>query len=471
LSSITRHLKKPWVVMPLIAVLAVAGWYVAAADSSSTDASSTQAEPQVIEATIGTMSRTVAADGTVAAAETEDLSFGASGTVTAVDVQAGDAVTAGQVLARIDSVQLKADVAKAEASLADAKAKRADDIDADASDAQLKADEASITSAQDQLDAANEALQGATLVAGFDGTVSTVNIVEGERLADGGTGGTEVTGSGSGSGSSAASLGADSGGGAPSPGEGTSTETETTSSGAHISIVSADRFIVELGFDDTDIANIEVGQVATISTSSSSSTGFPDGGDFPLGDGFPLGGGFPGGALPGADLADEDAGATGGSEPDLAASSSDGIQGLVTKVGTVADASSGVAEYPVTVTFVDDSGDYNVGATVSVDIVYEEVEDAVQVPSFAVTTTDGTSTVTVQDGDSTETRTVTTGLTSGDMVQITDGLREGESVVIEIPALGDLSDDAEGGGAGAGGGGLPEGFTPPADFIPPNGGG
>ena len=40
---------------------------------------------------------------TVAAAQTNDLSFSSSGTVTAVDVKAGDEVKAGQVLATIDS--------------------------------------------------------------------------------------------------------------------------------------------------------------------------------------------------------------------------------------------------------------------------------------------------------------------------------------------------------------------------------
>jgi multidrug efflux pump subunit AcrA (membrane-fusion protein) len=460
MSPITRQLKKPWVVMPLVAVLAVGGWLVLRPDASADEASG-QAEPQVVEATVGTMSRTVTADGTVAAAETEDLSFAASGTVTAVNVEAGDEVTEGQVLAQLDSVQLEADVATAEASVADAEAKLADDTDADASDAQLQADRASLTSAQDQLDAAEEALDGATLVAGFDGTVSTVDVTVGEKLADGGAGGTALTGSASGSGSSSSTLGTDSGGGL-FPGAATTDTSSTSTDAADISIVSAGRFVVELGFDDADIANVAVGQVATISTSSSSSSGFP-------------GGGFPGGGFPGLDQAesgDDDAAADGAAAaPDLTATTDPGVEGLVTEVGSVADASSGVAEYPVTVAFTDDSGELNVGATVSVEIAYEEVEDAIQVPSFAVTTTDGASTVQVQTGATTETRTVETGLTSGTMVQITDGLAEGESVVIEIPALGDRGGDAGGGGTDSGGGGLPEGFTPPAGFTPPNAGG
>jgi multidrug efflux pump subunit AcrA (membrane-fusion protein) len=147
--------------------------------------------------------------------------------------------------------------------------------------------------------------------------------------------------------------------------------------------------------------------------------------------------------------------------PDLTASSG-GVEGLVTEVGTVADASSGVASYPVTVMFSDTSGDFNVGATVTVDITYAEVTDAVQVPSLAVTTnTDGTSSVLVEVDGRTETRTVTTGLTSGNMVQITEGLAEGETVVIELPGRGGATDgdsgDGTDGGTGAPMGGFPAG--------------
>ena len=105
--------------------------------------------------------------------------------------------------------------------------------------------------------------------------------------------------------------------------------------------------------------------------------------------------------------------------------------------------------YPVTVAFTDRRGDYNVGATVTVDITYAQVEDVVQVPSFAVTTTNGTSTVTVSTDDGKkETRTVTTGLTSGGMVEITSGLEAGEQVVIDV---------RPGDGAGGGGSGRPPG--------------
>ena len=76
-----------------------------------------------IVGTGGDMAKTVTAEGTVAAADTEELSFSSAGTVTAVNVKAGDTVKAGQVLAEIDSAELEAAVADADASLADAQAK------------------------------------------------------------------------------------------------------------------------------------------------------------------------------------------------------------------------------------------------------------------------------------------------------------------------------------------------------------
>ena len=461
LRKLAEQMKKPWVVMPLVALLALGGWFAFRPDDGAS-ADQTTATEQTVEATVGTMARTVSADGTLAAAETEDLSFGSAGTVTAVNVKAGDQVEAGDVLAEIDSAELEAAVSSAEATVADAEAQLADDQDADASDEQIAADESSLTSANDQLDAANEALEGAKLVATIDGTVASVDVSVGEELTSGGTGGTDQTGSSSGSGNSNGNLPSS---GGTQPGGGT----DDTSSSADISLTSTGTFTVDLGFDSTDIADIEVGQVATIDlSSSSSSSGFPGGGSFPGGGAFPSGGFSRAGTVDDSADADDasDGGDTQTTTPALTQTES-GVKGLVTEVGTVADASSGVASYPVTVMFSDDSGEFNVGATVTVDITYEEVEDAVQVPSFAVSTgTDGTSTVEVKTDGGTETRTVTTGLTSGSMVQITEGLDAGETVVIDLPGRDagagnedDSGSEGTGGGGGFPGGGFPGGGT------------
>ena len=123
----------------------------------------------------------------------------------------------------------------------------------------------------------------------------------------------------------------------------------------------------------------------------------------------------------------------------------------------MADASSGVASYPVTVMFEADPTKIFVGSTVTVDIQVAQRDDVTQVMSRAVTTTDGTSTVTVAlEGTTTgptEERTVTTGETSGGMVEITSGLEPGDSVLVKAPSFGP-------GGGSPPGGQLPTGAPP-----------
>ena len=458
MAVLRRWLSKPWVVMPLVAVLLIGGW-LGWRTRNGDGTAAAQSADQVVTATTGTMARTITADGTVAVADSEDLSFSSAGEVTAVNVVAGQAVATGDVLATIDSADLESDVADAEAAVAEAEAKLSDDSNSGASSAQLSADRSSVTSAEDRLAAAQQALAGAELVAPFDGVVSTVDLAVGEQLSSGGSGGTSLTGSASGSGGSSSTLGSGSSSSLPQAGGGTG-NTSTSSTG-QITVVSASRYTVKLGLDSSEIGNAQVGQTATVSLSSTTSgaSGGFGGGGFPSGLG---GGGFPGGGFPGGN-------ATNNQQSDQqstqtpAVSSTPSVTGTVTSVGAVADASSGVAKYPVTVSFEDASGNYNAGATVSVEITYAQVTDAVQIPSFAVTTTNGTSTVKVVDGNDTKTRTVTTGLTSGTMVQIASGLAAGEQVVIELavpgqggrsgtPPSGAPTGRVGGGGAGTGAG-------------------
>lgn len=442
--SVRQRLRSPWVAMPIVAVLALGGYAFLRPDDA-TSPTTDQANEQVVEASLGTVAETVTAEGTVAAAETDELSFTSAGTVTAVNVSAGDTVTAGQVLATLDATELAADLADAEAALAEAEAALADDEDARASDAQIEADEASVTAAEDRVAEATEALDGAELTADIDGTVASVDLTVGEELGDSGASGTTPTGSDSGSGLSSGNLG-DGSTGLPNQ-----TATDQTDSGAQITVVSAGRYEVELAVDDTDIESITAGQEATISLSTSTSGGFPGGGVLPGGGAFPGGGGFPGGGqLPdaGGNADDSESGDTGPTIDPTTAS----VTGTVTEVGEVADASSGVASYSVVVTFEDTSGDYNAGATVSVDITIAEQEDVVQVAAFAVTTAeDGTNTVTVRTDDGDEEREVTTGLQVGNMIAITSGLEAGEQVVVSLPDFG--------GGGGPGGGGPPAAAT------------
>lgn len=448
--DIRSAIRRPWVVMPLVGVIGVGAWLALRSESTSADTNTPVETTE--EATVGSMAQTVSAEGTLEPAQTDDLSFGAAGTVTGVNVEAGDRVRAGRVLATMDSAELELAVANAESSLAEAQATLAEDEDAGASDDQLAADRSAVAAAEDSLAVAREDLDGARLVATFDGVVSAVNVVEGEQLTSGGTGGTSTTGSGSGSGGSASTLGnSEDTGLLPATGD---TGTDATTEEADIQVIDGDHFTVELGLDESDVDLVEVAQEATATVTTSSSTGFPGGGTFPGGGVFPGGGAFPGAGGP-ADTADAD-----GAGGATAAASGPTAEGLVWEVGRIADASSGVASYPVTVLFENTDGEFNAGETVSVEITYDEVQDVVQVPTLAVTTEeDGSSTVTVRTDDGDSTRTVETGLTSGTMTEITAGLDAGETVVMSFggrggtggfPGGGDLPDD------------LPEGF-PGAD--------
>jgi multidrug efflux pump subunit AcrA (membrane-fusion protein) len=415
--------------MPVAAAVALGGWWVwFRPDSTNESAAATQSE-QRVTATRGSMAQTISAEGTITPAQTDDLNFTSAGTVTAVNVTAGQTVKAGDVLATIDSAELQAAVAEAESSVADANAKLSDDEASGASAAQLTADKSSLASAQVRLDAARKALAGAQLVATFDGTVAAVNISVGEQLTSDGTGGTSQTGSQSGSGGSSSNLG---NGNSSNAGQSDS-DSSSDSSTPHIEVVSTARYTIELGIGDSDIAKVAVGQPATIALSTSQQNVNGPGSRF-------FGGGFGPDGFGNEQPADgekpsQSDGSGSQSEadtpPPLAGTAA--ATGQVTKVGAVASASSGVATYPVTVAFTDTSGDYHAGATATVEITYAQKNDVVQVPVFAVTTTNGTSTVTVSKDGKTETRTVTTGLTSGGMVEITSGLAAGEQVVINRP--------------------------------------
>ena len=72
--------------------------------------------------TTGTIQQTVASSGTIEPASQANLNFGVSGTVTAVNVKAGQTVTAGEVLASVDTTALSEEVNAAQAQLASAEA-------------------------------------------------------------------------------------------------------------------------------------------------------------------------------------------------------------------------------------------------------------------------------------------------------------------------------------------------------------
>ena len=73
--------------------------------------------PQRVEVTTGQLTTTVDLSGSAAAEQTSNLTFGIAGEVVAVEVEAGDEVTASQVLARFDGAQLELALREAELNL------------------------------------------------------------------------------------------------------------------------------------------------------------------------------------------------------------------------------------------------------------------------------------------------------------------------------------------------------------------
>lgn len=455
-----RH-RPPLVLGVVAAVVAItwvavswsAGWWPFRPAGAATSGQAATA-PQLVTVSEGSVSSTVSSESTIEAAATDSLSFAASGTVSDVLVGVGDTVTAGQVVARLDSASLRADVADAQARVSDLEAQiandeddlaqyredQADDADdyddGDRLEDQLESSRAQLEVARDELAEAETALDGATLVATIDGTVTLVDITAGEQLGSAGTSGTSLSGSATGSGASSATLGSGTNTGLPGAG------TTSSSTTAQIEIVSTGRYRVELALDSSDVADVAVGQEVTVREATSSSTGgfggFPGAGAFP-------GGGFPGGGA----TAQQPVG--GGTE---AVDGGASATGTVVEVSDLADASSGVATYAVVVELDDDRGDLYIGTTVVAEIVVAERTNVLLVPSAAVTTEDGRSTVRVAlDGTAdgrTETRDVTTGASSGNQLEVTSGLEAGEQVVIDVAGLA--------GRGGAGGFELPEGL-------------
>jgi macrolide-specific efflux system membrane fusion protein len=161
----------------LLVACVAGGWTWLARD----DAAATQR----ITATVarGTYKTTVSATGTITPRREEDLSFTSSGTVTSVAVSVGDKVHRGDVLARIDTTSLQAQLDAAEAQVTAAETQLSGD--GDASSTQRAADRASLASARSDLDEAQDALAAATMRAPFSGTVSAVGYEVGDQAGSG----------------------------------------------------------------------------------------------------------------------------------------------------------------------------------------------------------------------------------------------------------------------------------------------
>jgi HlyD family secretion protein len=131
--------------------------------------------------------------------------------------------------------------------------------------------------------------------------------------------------------------------------------------------------------------------------------------------------------------------------------SSTTAQGTVTAIDVSSTVTNNVVEYGVTVTLTDPPKVLKLGQTASVSITTATVQNALSVPTTAVTKIGNSATVTVRkDGVDTPTP-VTLGVEGDSSTEIKSGVSEGATVVLSS------------------GSGLPSGFTFPTGGLPGGG--
>jgi multidrug efflux pump subunit AcrA (membrane-fusion protein) len=360
-------------VLSVVAVVALVGaglgYWLSQRGGGSASAAATVTYRSVA-ASLQTVRQSVSATGTIAPADEDSLNFSVSGTVTAVKVAEGDRVRKGQLLAKVDSAQARATLAQARATLADAKARLDSDTSADAGSTQLAADRTAVTAAKGQVTSAKDSLDSARLTSPIAGVVASVNLTVGQQ----------VTGGSGGTGSSA--LGSSS-----------------SDSSAQVLVISDKSWIVNTTVDDTQVDLLAKGdqvQIVPGSTSASTTT-----------------------ALPGVSANGTTANGT-------------TVYGTITSIGMIASTSSGssgVASFPVVVAVTGSPSGLHAGASATLTLIYKQLTNVLTVPTTAVHTSGGSSYVLQsQNGKQVQT-SVSIGLSSGGLTQITKGLSEGDEVL------------------------------------------
>ncbi|MGI8558544.1 MAG: hypothetical protein ACR2ND_09585 [Solirubrobacteraceae bacterium] len=267
----------------------------------------------------------------------------------------------------------------------------------------LASAQAGVKTAQLSVAAAQQALDETQLRAPASGVVGSVSGVVGETVGggSGGSAGSSAGASGASSSGGAAGGGAAaSSGGSASGGSSSSSSSGTSSSGAVVSLTSLHGLQLAAGFSESDATKIKVGQAASVTVD----------------------------ALP-----------------------SHQIGAHVLQLSPTPGSSSGVVTYSAVFGLDQPVAGLKPGMSASVSVVAQQVEDALNVPSAALSRGRGGQTVSVQQGSKQMQVPVIVGLRGDSSVEILSGLREGEEVTITSAPVVSV------GAGGGGGGGLPTG--------------
>lgn len=390
------------VVVLIAAAIALPLWLT----SSSSTPAGLSITTITVPVTTGTIQQTVSSSGTIEPANQANLNFAVSGTVTAVDVKAGQTVTAGQVLATVDTTALNEQLSAAEASLTSAQDRLASDQASGASTSTLDSDQASLTSAESSLSTAQANLADASLTSTLAGTVASVSLTVGQQVTGTGSGGSGGS-SGSGSGSSSG-LGSSS---TSSTGTGS-----TGSSSGQIVVIGTDSYVVNSSVDDTQIGQIADGDQVDITPTGSSAT---------------------------------------------PAAATTTVYGTVGSISLVGSQTSNVTTFPVVVNVTGNPGGLYAGGSADVSIIVKQLNNVTEVPTAAITySSSGQATVTEVLNGSHLVKDVTVGAAENGETQVTSGISPGDKVLerqITFKAPGGGTGGLFGGGTGTRGSGFPGG--------------
>jgi RND family efflux transporter MFP subunit len=371
----------------------------------------------------GNLTVEISGSGNLALSSTEDVAFEMAGTVQEVLVEEGDSVEEGQVLARLDTSERESELTGLERAVLQAKinlknAKLAleraeEDDNADPLDIDMK--ELQVTLAEGNLDDAEEALEEATnaspeVIAPFDGFVTNVNVRGGDEVKKGTVAAT---------------------------------------------IADPDKFEVDILVSEMDISEVEKGGRATLQADAISGITFPAEVTYIA----PT-------ATIQSGVVNYQVTVEVGSLSDIAQLLPSGItppEGSTPPEGFTPQAGWGnSSRTQAGGTF--EAIQLRDGLTVTVNIIVDQRTNVLVVPNGAITTLGGRSYVEVLSPDGTiETRAVRTGITDYVNTEVTDGLNEGEKVI--VPEGTSASTQQQGGGGMFPGGGIFPGggtFTPGA---------
>ena len=244
-----RWRKRTIAIVAVALIVVVAGglivWRMAARASaaSATKTATTTTAP----ATKTTQRTSVSATGTLAPQNQAYLNFPAAGTVAAVNVQLGQTVAAGAVLATEDTTNLSSAVTSAQAGV-DSAQSSLDTLNASSSSttAQISAAKAQLASAQAKLTSAKSDLAGATMTAPFAGVIAQVNLTVNSKV----NGTTSTT-----------------------TGAGTTTQVSASAStAAQIVVVDTSTWLVNSTVGMADLASLKQGLTCTVTATGATAS-------------------------------------------------------------------------------------------------------------------------------------------------------------------------------------------------------